>query len=909
MSDWAIRSATAPKPASEIEPATASEWAGIVPLHVLARRRGGDDPRIVGGKAAGLVRLVQSGFDVPEAYVLPAEAFVRILASLPPSCDPRALLRSSSARDGAARAAEARQRILAATLPSELDCDLRALWERVHSRCPWGLAVRSSATCEDGALVAMAGLAETVLGVRGHEGLSSALKQVWASAANGRALAYLSARGVRELAMAVVFQRVVEATAAGVMYTRAPDALRGRSRPERVVNAAFGLGGSVVDGAATPDVVRFDSDGNFIDANIAAKTHAIVVGVHGTETVTVADPYRPALTREQVRNLAEVAARLERIDPVSWDVEFACDADRTWVVQARAVTGRGFPDGGDEDTVWSSVNVGEALPGVATPLTWSVASDFSEAGFRRAFSALGCRVPRRVRLIGNIHGRFYLNLSRFMRIAAQVPLLDPRTLVELGGGGGADRLGEQVHGVSRRRFYLQLPITAARIVSEQLRLDADVRVFEASAESAVRAARALDLPVLPDDAIARHIRDVLGLLKRTGSMMLTCASSALGYHVALKALLQRVAPLDAERLVQSLTSGIRDVESARPGIAVMHIASLARREPHARAALELESTVSMKSIPESATREALEQFLVLYGDRAVREAELSTPRWMEDPRPVLRMVRAALRTDGMRSGSAAERANATSDAEWAWLEPRLSPIERTVLRHLVVRAQRSARLRERMRCWVTRVLGMIRAAVLDADRRLLRRDSELAADWRAPDGMPREVAPVPAVFFLTVDEVVGALISGRADLAPLVRSRRAEFARDRARPDPPATFVGSPPPVVLPPVGGDVLRGLPASSGVVKGRVRVLLREDEIDELEPGEILVVHTSDVGWTPLFLVAAGVVTALGGPLSHAAVVAREFGIPSVVNVPDVTRVLRTGDTVRVNGDRGTVERMHV
>jgi pyruvate,water dikinase len=102
---------------------------------------------------------------------------------------------------------------------------------------------------------------------------------------------------------------------------------------------------------------------------------------------------------------------------------------------------------------------------------------------------------------------------------------------------------------------------------------------------------------------------------------------------------------------------------------------------------------------------------------------------------------------------------------------------------------------------------------------------------------------------------------------------------------------------------------LPAASGVVQGRARVLAGEDELDALEPGEILVVHTTDVGWTPLFLVAAGVVTELGGPLSHAAVVAREFGIPIVVNVPDVTRVLRTGDTVRVDGDRGTVERVRV
>jgi pyruvate,water dikinase len=202
---------------------------------------------------------------------------------------------------------------------------------------------------------------------------------------------------------------------------------------------------------------------------------------------------------------------------------------------------------------------------------------------------------------------------------------------------------------------------------------------------------------------------------------------------------------------------------------------------------------------------------------------------------------------------------------------------------------------------------MLREAALDADRRLLRRDPELDADWRALVARGSPLAGVRSVFFLTIDEVATALRAARTELAPLVRSRRAELARDQARADPPATFVGTPPPVVLPPSGGDAMRGLPASPGVVEGRARVLFREDEMDALQPGEILVVHTTDVGWTPLFLVAAGLVTELGGPLSHAAVVAREFGVPSVVNVGGATRAIRTGDVLRVDGDRGTVERI--
>ena len=126
--------------------------------------------------------------------------------------------------------------------------------------------------------------------------------------------------------------------------------------------------------------------------------------------------------------------------------------------------------------------MGEALPGVATPFTWSVAGAFSEAGFRSAFAALGCRVPKNARLVGNVHGRFYLNLTQFMRIAAQVPFLDPRTLVELGGGWGGDELAMQVEDVSQRGFYARLPLTASRLLREQLRLDDDVKAFEAFAE-------------------------------------------------------------------------------------------------------------------------------------------------------------------------------------------------------------------------------------------------------------------------------------------------------------------------------------------------------------------------------------------------------------------------------------------
>lgn len=872
----------------------ATPW--LVSLDTLARDARAASASRVGGKASKLAWLVRHGFDVPPAWVVPARAFEAVVRTLPPACEPRSLLRASSGRAVYARAAEARDAILAAELPARLAAELEALQRAEGDVSRWGFAVRSSATCEDGPIVSMAGLAESVLGVRDGASLVRAVKEVWASIASGRALEYLAARGVRDVAMAVVIQRMVPATAAGVMFTRHGSGA-GRSARERVVNAGLGLGSPVVDGVTTPDLLTFDEEGTVTARTVAHKAWMLVVEHGGLVQTPTTSPDAPALHDGHVRALASVARRLESLEDVAWDVEFACAGEDVFVVQARRVTGLGFPEGGDATTVWSNANVGEALPGVATPLTWSVAGAYSEEGFRKAFGALGCSVPKHTRLVGNVHGRFYLNLTQFMRIAAQVPWLDPRALVELGGGSGGDELAGQVNHVSRKGFYARLPVTATRLLREQLRIDDQVTRFEMEAERALRAHLALDLAILPDDAVARTLRDVQDLLERTGDVMLTCASSALGAHVVLTHVLARVRPDAAEKLAQDLTRGIRDLESARPALGVLRVVAQARLEPEARAVLEREDA-TFAALPEGSTKRALQGFLDLFGDRAVREAELSTPRWRDDPRPVLATIRAALRSEAQDVERVLERARAAADADMRSLLPQLGRLEQTLVRHLVARAQKAARLRERMRGWVTRVLGMLRDAALEADRRLLR----LSPDLRA-----RKTGEVEAVFLLTIDEIVHALRTSRTDLGALVRARRAELYRDCARPDPPATFVGAPPSVQLPPSGGDLHRGIAASAGVVVGRARVLLSPAQMSELEPGEILVVHTTDVGWTPLFCVAAGVVTELGGGLSHAAVVARELGVPSVVNVDGITRALRTGEWVRVDGDRGVVERI--
>ncbi len=874
----------------------------------------------LGGKGARLVWLVRNGFRVPEARILPAEVFESIARDvLPPGHDVRTLLRLAGTREGIERAGKAHARLRDARLPTWLEAELARIWSELAPHAPWGLAVRSSATCEDAASGSLAGLATTLLGVRGAAEIGDALREVWASLVLPRALSYLAEREVHQAAMAVILQVVVPATSSGVATIAEPpfdpSAAPAARTVEILVNATHGLGAPVVSGVAAPDVlwlhapVPRDEEANveeprILDQTIAHKPRALVVGPSGPLPSDVAEARRdrPALSNESVRELAAVCGRLVTLGPGPWEVEFAVDdSGALWMLQARPVVETAFPEGGDATTVWSCANLAEALPGVATPLTWSVAANFSELGFRRAFAALGATVPRGTRLVANVQGRFYLNLTAFMRVAASVPGLDPATLLELGGGASSELLQSQVEDVSTKGFYARLPVTATRALREQARLDAELANYERDASRARASSEALDLGILTDDGVATTIRDLQRFLDRTGALMLSCASNALGSFVALRALLGRwIDPRMATQLAGDLTAGgagkgLGDLESARPTIALARIAEIALKDTPARDAL-LAQPKKIDAIPRGPTRDALERWIVAYGDRAIREAELSTPRWREDTSFPLATLALYLRrgVEGLSFLPHTDEVHARADAAMRTVESKLGIVQRTVLRHLIARCHKFARLRERMRAWVTWVLGAIRVASLEADRRLIRREPALAR--------PGEI---PSVFFCTVDEILAVLRGENRAIHRIVELRRAEHARDLARPDPPTTFVGRPSPVRLEALGGPRLEGHGAAPGVVVGPVRILASPDEAARLRPGEILVTRTTDVGWTPLFLAAAGVVTELGGPLSHAAIVARELGVPCVVNATGATVRLRDGAIVRLDGSGGHVE----
>lgn len=857
-----------------------------------------------GAKAKTLAAFARKGFPVPPGVALSTHLGTRFVESVLEPSDRIATILEGPPPDKA-RLDALVARLESAPIPRDIDEVLRTTFRSLIETVPFGLAVRSSSTVEDEIDASAAGINATVLGVRDEDAFIAAVKRSWASLHSPRAIAYLRLHARdRGAAMGVVVQAMIPSEIAGVAFTVNP--LNGDDT-EVVIESGFGLGTTVVDGGAQSDVVRVDKRTLAIrDRILGDKREALALDESGLGTVAVDDERRVSASLDD-RLAVEVTAfamRVERELGAPADVEFAIADGAVHLLQARPITAMRRAPGRAKKRrvadrtrfVWSNINVGESLPGVATPFTWSVLSGFSDLGFRRAFGAIGCRVPDDAELVGEFRGRIYLNMSEFMRVLSQVPGFDPRVLVALGGGDFASRIDAPTEREGAASFVARLPVTAARFISESLFVDSKAAAFAEVFEAERSRIGAIDLRLLSAAALDRTLLDVERMLDELGAVMLAVYGSLLASVVLLDGWLRLLAGEGASTLERDLFTGLVAVESAAPGILLGHAIDRLRSDPQAVAYLlgTKPESLSLDAMPLGPTRTALVELLAKYGHRGFREAEIAEPRWREDPRPLLSILRVHAEGGGDEAIAFA-RHRRIADARFG-ADKRLAEVVplpfRPLARALVGRVQRLIGLREKLRSDVVALLGAFRTVVLEVSRRIAAREPDAGRD---------------AGFFLSIDEV-HALLDGRLVAAsPIVLRRRARFERDRALPDPPSTFVGSPKADDERTAHAEVLRGLAASGGLGEGAVRVLRTSSDVDRFARGDVLVVPSADVGWSPLFLQASAVVTDLGGPLSHAAIVMRELGVPAVVNVVDATRTLRDGERVRVDGDRGEVVRL--
>ncbi len=905
---------------------------------------------LVGPKAENLARLRRMGLPVPSAGLITTMAYREHLAMPVPAA---ALSRVLAGPDPQALA-ELRHSVVEQPLSLELADRLREL----HASLGGGtMAVRSSATAEDLPDRSFAGQHGTYFR-SDLEGCLLAVKHCWASLWNDSAFAYREHLGLAhdDVAMAVILQPLVAAESAGVAFT--VDPLTGAT-DRVVVESCFGLGEALVSGKVSPDRFVFSLPGfKLLERTISRKDVEVLAGFDGHvyEWPTPLDRARSASVGDATaKELARhaVAAADGFGHPV--DVEWALQDGRIYLLQARPVTTLPInyvkaPDTPHVElsrspepsqtaapwvdvtpfarhdrsrTVWSNMNTGEVLPGVVTPATYSVIVKVGDIMVHKLFARLGVHFGEEP-LFGRFAGRVYFNVSAITVGFAAFPAFSRPDVNKLLGGMQErpdfrylkQELRESEAGLAGTlRFIAGLPGFLSWAFAHR---STKAPVFARR----LRAETAALLPPDPNNAteddLARSLRALAASLDGLTDV-LAFAGMAMANYTNLQSICRRWFADEGPTLANRLVTGLGDLDSARTAMDLWKLARLAGSEPTLKAAL-LEAppgsnprTIAADLVETGAAfLQGWDAFLDEHGHHARGEIELYTTRWREDPGYLLTLLTNYLRTEDAPDPTAREEANARRRLTLtADLRKRLwDPVRRGVFDYVLRQAQMGSAARENLKSEAVRRIAAMRTVMLPVGRRLTDRGVLIEAD---------------DVFFFGLDEIeemlqaespvdagdgteVGGTMRAPLESVP-IGERRAEFERDRSI-EPPAVFMGRLPTdwgadvaQDAPPTGA-VLRGLPVSSGVVEGSARVIPTVASVDRVLPGEVLVVPFTDPGWAPFLLPAAGVVMNMGGLLSHGSIIAREYGIPAVVNVGPATAMIRTGQRVRVDGDRGVV-----
>jgi rifampicin phosphotransferase len=867
---------------------------------------------VAGGKAANLGELVRAGFPVPPGFCVTTAAYDMVAtdAGLEPTLAALAAADAGDTGRLAELAEEARSHLTGADVPDVLRRAIAEAYGELGDGVP--VAVRSSATAEDLPGASFAGQQDTHLNVVGVESVLDAVQRCWASLWTDRAVSYRATNGIdpRGVRLAVVVQRMVDASVAGVLFTANP--VTGK-RHQAVIDASSGLGEAVVSGAVNPDhFVTNTATGEIVERRLGDKRVAIVAGSGGgTERVELAaDEQVASLSDGRILALTRLGRQVEEHYGAPQDTEWAIDGDGgIWLLQARPITTLfPLPDDAptdDEDLrVYFSFNVAQGVYGPLTPMgiqafrliTSSVAT-FAGHPPQNPYNGAGFFIEAA--------GRMFLDVTPILRSEQGLRLFE-RFMTNM-----------EARTVPIVRRLVQDP-RLSTVPTKRWPILRTLLLAFARGRLPLHVAEAL---ARPERARARAAR----VVKRLGTAGET-PPGATGHLAAAERLLRDgppqilpnvppvfVAGLAANALAGKLLGDLATDDERRVAmralphnpttemdLALWALAREARSDPDSARAVgqtppeRLAEEYRDGALPPK-LQGGLTDFLHLYGHRGVAEIDLGLPRWSEDPTYIMGVLANYLRLEDPQSAPDAQFRRATREAEEMVTElgrraSRKGRLRGALVRFLLGRARDLSGLRETPKFSIVLLMARVRNLLWPVG-------DELAQAGR--------LEKADDIFFLTVPEAWAGLAG--EDLRAIVSERRAAYDQETRRKHVPRLLLsdGTEPTADQHDAAGadDGLRGTPASGGLVSGKARVILDPGNA-HLEPGEILVAPSTDPGWTPLFLTAGGLVMEMGGPMSHGAIVAREYGIPAVVGVPDATERLETGQKITVDGSDGVV-----
>jgi phosphoenolpyruvate synthase/pyruvate phosphate dikinase len=819
----------------------------------------------VGGKGANLGELSRiDGIQVPPGFCVTTAAYRLILAEAPQLRDLLDRLANLDAGDSVATrelSAEIRRHLEATAIPDDVAAPIALAHARLGEDAAY--AVRSSATAEDSPAASFAGQHNSFLNIAGRDAVLQYVCRCWASLFTERAVAYRARHGFdhRKVGMAVVVQKMVQPQAAGVLFTADPVT---SNRKVVSVDATFGLGEDLVSGRVNPDAYK------------VRNGEVIARAVRQEE---------PVLTDEQVVQLAQMGRRLEAHFGHPQDIEWCLADDDVAIVQSRPITTL-FPipvTDDDEPHVYVSVGHQQMMTDALKPLGLSLRQQTSMATMHVA------------------GGRQFVDVARM--------LTSPASRGRLVMLGKADPLiGSALDTIAERDDFLP-PVpdggggellfagAPAPIETDHAIVDQLIRGNEESVAALER-----DIETTSGLALLDFLRADFEVLKRVLSdprsiCVIMAAMEATGW------LNQHVETwLGEKNAADTLTRSVPGNVTSEMGLALLDVADVIRPRPEVVAFLRnvkddnfLDRLDALAGGPQA--RDAIRAFLDRYGMRCVGEIDITRPRWSERPSTLLPMLLGHIDNSEPGAGQGRfEEGRQQALAKERVLLERLRALpdgERKAdeTKRMIDRVRTFSGYREYPKYGIIRRYFVYKKALMEEAERLV------AA------GVLREKEDI---FFLTVDQLHEVARTNAVDDPLITRAKQAFSAYETLTPPRVFTSEGE---VISGTYGRDdvppgALTGLAVSGGTIEGRARVILDLADAD-LEPGDILVTSFTDPGWTPVFLAIKGLVTEVGGLMTHGAVIAREYGLPAVVGVEHATGLIRDGQQIRVHGTDGYVE----
>ncbi|MFF1481569.1 rifamycin-inactivating phosphotransferase [Streptomyces sp. NPDC058301] len=864
---------------------------------------------VVGGKGAHLGELSRiEGIRVPGGFCVTTDAFRRVMAEAP-SIDERLdqLSRLTQCNEeGDDReairtlSAQLRRTIEGIAVPGDLAAAITHALARAGEQAAY--AVRSSATAEDLPTASFAGQQDTYLNVVGPTAILQHISRCWASLFTERAVTYRRRNGIdhRTVHMAVVVQRMVLPHAVGVLFTADP--VTG-NRKVATVDAGFGLGEALVSGLVNPDVFKV-RDGEVVAKAIAAKhraVHALPAG--GTQEVAI-DSRRqeqPALTDAQAVRLVELGRRIEAHFGRPQDIEWCLVDDGFQIVQSRPITTLfPVPEADDQENhVYVSVGHQQMMTDPMKPLGFSMWQLTAMVPMHEAGGRLFVDVTRRLASPASRAGLLDL-MGRgdpLVRDALETVLDRDDFVPSLpdAGSGGAPAGGAPAGGA---------PAGGASVPAE-----ADPAIVTELIERSQASIAALerDIRTKTGPALFDFLLEAFEEHKRVLSDPLNLQAIMAGMGATWWLNDKLLEWLGEKNAADTLTLSAPDNVTSQMGLELLDVADVIRRHPEVVAYLQdvedegFPDEGFLDELPKLAggreARDAIETYLARYGMRCVGEIDITRPRWRERPSTLVPVILDNVRN--FEPGAAERRFEEGRQKARKKEQDVLSRLralpdgdrKADETKRMIDRVRTFIGYREYPKYGIVSRYFIYKQALLREAERLVRADV-----------LPEK----EDIFYLTFQELHEVVRSNEVD-GRLIQQRKDAFRSYHAL-TPPRVLTSDGEAVTgayrRDDVPADALIGLPVSTGTIEGRARVILDMADAD-LEAGDILVTPFTDPSWSPLFVSIAGLVTEVGGLMTHGAVIAREYGLPAVVGVERATRLIRDGQRIRVHGTDGYVE----